>query len=296
MCAWTEDPRTFEIIISVDSDRRPFFPQCLVYASSGKLRGSGAVARARGTLFGEANRDLRRRQRKPLRKDTECRKEGERRNKMDREREREREREKGEFSFAVHCNQIRDNARKIPEGSVHHDSSRMIKGDPTRAKRTNCEDEAFNATLSSGFLLPEEDPRISLSIGATALTTLAGRMAAVQVVSLNRDAHLTGNSHGTAGAWGQFNEDDGIRSVREVMNEIATSVFIKEETKIVDNEISIAYEINHVHRYQRMTPRNESIRPITTETAFRGTRRALSLNPINIPYRCDNNLLPCPTF
>lgn len=36
--------------------------------------------------------------------------------------------------------------------------------------------------------------------GATALTTSAGRMAAVQVVSLNRDA---GDSHGTAGAWGQ---------------------------------------------------------------------------------------------
>lgn len=39
------DPGTLEIIISVDSDRRPFFPQCLVYASSGKLRGSGVPAR-----------------------------------------------------------------------------------------------------------------------------------------------------------------------------------------------------------------------------------------------------------
>ncbi|KYQ50159.1 hypothetical protein ALC60_10728, partial [Trachymyrmex zeteki] len=114
-----------------------------VYASSGKLRGSGVPAREGHSLEKRIARD------------------------------------------------IRDNARKIPEGSVHHDSSRMIKGDPTRAssewlrypvrlwlfdgkekrevqvsgrgkrtkKRTICEDEAFNATLSSGFLLPEEDPR-----------------------------------------------------------------------------------------------------------------------------------------
>lgn len=43
-----------------------------------------------------------------------------------------------------------------------------------------------------------------------------------------------------------------------------------------------------------MTPRNESIRrSITTETAFSETQ-PLSSDPINIPYRRDNNLLPCP--
>jgi len=56
-----------EIIISVDSDRRPFFPQCLVYASSGKLRGSGVPAREGHSLEKRIARDLRRRQRKPIR-------------------------------------------------------------------------------------------------------------------------------------------------------------------------------------------------------------------------------------
>ncbi|KYM91457.1 hypothetical protein ALC53_01525 [Atta colombica] len=113
-----------EIIISVDSDQHSFFPQCLVYASSGKLRGSGVPAREGHSLEKRIARDLRRRQRKPIRKDTECRKEGERRNKTERKRERNREKRSVE---------IRDNARKILEGSVHHDSSRIIKGDPTRA-------------------------------------------------------------------------------------------------------------------------------------------------------------------
>lgn len=52
-----EDPRTLEIIISVDSDRRPFFPQCLVYASSGKLRGSGVPAREGHSLEERTARD-----------------------------------------------------------------------------------------------------------------------------------------------------------------------------------------------------------------------------------------------
>ncbi|TGZ56564.1 Uncharacterized protein DBV15_06355 [Temnothorax longispinosus] len=101
-----------EIIISVDSDRRPFFPQCLVYASSGKLRGSGVPARE-GHSFEEASSE--KGPRKRVRKDTECMKEGERRNKTDREREKLRKRSAGSL--------------------VHHDSLRMIKGDPTRASR-----------------------------------------------------------------------------------------------------------------------------------------------------------------
>lgn len=91
----------------------------------------------------------------------------------------------------------------------------------------------------------------------------------------------------------RFNEDGEIRSKREVMNGIATGAFTKEETKLSDSEISIAYGINHAHRYRGMTPRNESIRrSITAGAAFRGTRGSLSPDPINIPYRRDNNLLP----
>lgn len=69
----------------------------------------------------------------------------------------------------------------------------------------------------------------------------------------------------------RFNEDSGIRSEREVMTGKAT--FTKGETKSSGNEISIVHGINHAHRYQRMTPRNESIRrSITTRAAFRRTR------------------------
>ena len=58
---------------------------------------------------------------------------------------------------------------------------------------TDAVENAFHVPSSATTIL-------YLPQGATALTTLAGRMAAVQVVSLNRDAHLTGDSHGIAGA------------------------------------------------------------------------------------------------
>lgn len=66
----------------------PFLPTVLSLRVVGQITGF-RCARARGTLFGGAN-SKRRRQRKPVRKDTECRKEGERRNKTERERSREK--------------------------------------------------------------------------------------------------------------------------------------------------------------------------------------------------------------
>lgn len=42
---------------------------------------------------------------------------------------------RSEFSFAVRCNQIRDNAKKFPKAQSITTPSRMIKGDPTRAQR-----------------------------------------------------------------------------------------------------------------------------------------------------------------
>lgn len=77
-----EDPRMFEIIISVDSDRRPLFPQCLVYASSSKLRGPGAPAREGHSLEERIAREEGR--------ESEY---GKIRNAGKRSRERERERE-----------------------------------------------------------------------------------------------------------------------------------------------------------------------------------------------------------
>lgn len=55
--------------------------------------------------------------------------------------------------------------------------------------------------------------------------------------------------------------------------------------------------INHRASISRMTPRNESIRrSITAGAGVPRNTEALSLNPINIPYRHDNNLLLCSTF
>lgn len=94
----------------------------------------------------------------------------------------------------------------------------------------------------------------------------------------------------------RFNEDGEIRSRREVINGIATGALTKEEKSSGKRNLDRVW-INHAHRYQGMTPGNESIRrSITTGAAFRETRGALSPSPINIPYRRDNNLLPCPMF